>query len=374
MRNEGDRAAACPIAAFLFSRFVLAFRSIIDLTPVSAPPPDSIMPMNPRRAELARRAPGTPGATTSTFGAAASAPAGNQGFGRTPLCVEQCRDAVDKSLHAGGAFSATIPLVTLYHGAFMDIDVVDPTRRGQDLFVLSKGHAVAALAAIYAELGNLDASVLRNSRSYRNILNGHPGPLLPGVHLATGPMDRGSASRRAWRSPDARRRASTCLPDRRRRNAGGPDLGSRDVCRPETPRQPLRDGRPQQRPARHRQPPGLSNAGARARLYAFDWQVHSVDATQYHGLYTALEQFRYGPRNGKPTAIICHTTKGHGALSDFLNKHKVTVPDAIIEQELALQAAEARRTCSEFPRFHRSLTIAPTVTRFRMSCSTPRSR
>ena len=39
---------------------------------------------------------------------------------------------------------------------------------------------------------------------------------------------------------------------------------------------------------------------------SFDWHVHSVDATQYNGVYAALEQFRFGPRNGKPTAIICH--------------------------------------------------------------------
>src|SRR3982074_3767400 len=106
-------------------------------------------------------------------------------------CIEQCRDAIDKSLHAGGAFAATVPLVALYYGGFMNIDVVDPTRRGQDLFVLSKGHAVAALASIYAELGYFDPSVLRNSRSYHSILNGHPGPLLPGVHVATGPMGQG---------------------------------------------------------------------------------------------------------------------------------------------------------------------------------------
>src|SRR5215212_9316491 len=109
------------------------------------------------------------------------------------LTLEQCRDAVDKSLHAGGAFSATIPLVTLYYGGFLDFDVADPTRRGQDLFVLSKGHAVAALASIYAELGYFDRSVLRNSRSYDSILNGHPGPILPGIHLATGPMGQGFA-------------------------------------------------------------------------------------------------------------------------------------------------------------------------------------
>jgi len=63
------------------------------------------------------------------------------------LTLEQCRDAVDKGLHAGGAFSATIPLVALYYGGYIDVDVADPTRRGQDLFVLSKGHAVAALAS-----------------------------------------------------------------------------------------------------------------------------------------------------------------------------------------------------------------------------------
>src|SRR5262249_53984414 len=58
------------------------------------------------------------------------------------LTLEQCRDAVDKGLHAGGAFSATIPLVALYYGGFIDFDLADPTRRGQDIFTLSKGHAV----------------------------------------------------------------------------------------------------------------------------------------------------------------------------------------------------------------------------------------
>src|ERR1039458_10228985 len=107
--------------------------------------------------------------------------------------LEQCRDAVDKGLHAGGAFSAVIPLVALFHGGFIDLDVEEPTRRGQDMFVLSKGHAVAPLASIYAELGYFDRSVLKNSRSYDSILNGHPGPVLPGIHLSTGPLGQGMA-------------------------------------------------------------------------------------------------------------------------------------------------------------------------------------
>src|SRR5436309_7143321 len=244
--------------------------------------------------------------------------------------LEQCRDAVDKSLHAGGAFSATIPLVTLYYGGFMDIDVVDPTRRGQDLFVLSKGHAVAAMASIYAEFGYFDRSVLRNSRSYHSILNGHPGPLLPGVHLATGPMGQGLgvaqgfaiAGRMAprfdvycmtgdgelqegpiWEAvmfAGQKHLDNLCvIVDR---NNGQLDIANRMVF-------PM---------------PELERVFA-----SFDWQVHSVEATEYDGIYAALEQFRFGTRTGKPTAIICHGMKGHGALSDVLNKHKVTVPDAL---------------------------------------------
>src|SRR4029078_10254957 len=81
------------------------------------------------------------------------------------LSLEQCQYAIDKSLHAGGAFSATIPLVALYYGGFMDIDVADPTRRGQDLFVLSKGHAGAALASGYCAFGHFCTGIPKNSRS-----------------------------------------------------------------------------------------------------------------------------------------------------------------------------------------------------------------
>ena len=60
------------------------------------------------------------------------------------------------------------------------------------MFTLSKGHAVAALASIYAEFGYFDrVDSASNSRSYASILNGHPGPVLPGVHIATGPMGQG---------------------------------------------------------------------------------------------------------------------------------------------------------------------------------------
>ena len=276
------------------------------------------------------------------------------------LTLEQCRDAVDKSLHAGGAFSATIPLVTLYYGGFIDVDVADPTRRGQDLFVLSKGHAVAALASIYAELGYIDRSVLRNSRSFASILNGHPGPILPGIQIATGPMGQGLAVAQGFAiagrvSPrfDAyalcgdgemqegpiweavmfagqKHLDNLCVMIDR--NNGQLDMANRMIF-------PMPD--------------------LEAVFRSFNWEVHSVDATQYNGVYAALEQFRFGPRNGRPTAIICHGMKGHGALSDFLNKHKVTVPDRLLEQEMALQADQRQDRANEFIAFHDRLRDYP---------------
>jgi transketolase N-terminal domain/subunit/transketolase C-terminal domain/subunit len=272
------------------------------------------------------------------------------------LTLEQCRDAVDKGLHAGGAFSAVIPLTALYYGGFLDIDIADPTRRGQDLFTLSKGHAVAAMAAIYADLGYFGREILRNSRSYSSILNGHPGPILPGVHLATGPMGQGFGVAQGFAiagrvSPRfdsycmsgdgelqegpiweavmfaaSKKLDNLCLMVDR--NHGQLDIYSRTVF-------PMPDLAPVFR--------------------AFGWHAVDVDATQYEGVYTALEEFRYGPRNGKPTAIICSTTKGHGGLSDFFNRHKVAAADSLLDQELALQSHQRRDRVAEFERFYLGL-------------------
>ena len=53
---------------------------------------------------------------------------------------------------------------------------------------------------------------------------------------------------------------------RRRRDAGRPDLGSGDVRRSEASRQPVRDGRSQQRPARYGQPDDFPDARSRGGL------------------------------------------------------------------------------------------------------------
>ncbi len=265
------------------------------------------------------------------------------------LTLEQSRDAVDKGLHAGGAFSSIIPLVALFYGGFLHLDIEDPTRRGQDIFTLSKGHAVAAMASIYAELGYFDRKTLKNSRSYASILNGHPGPILPGVHIATGPMGQGFGVAQGFAiagRTSPRFDSYTVTGDGELqegpiwetvmyagqhhldnlcvlvdRNNGQLDLHTRLIF-------PMPD--------------------LEVVFRSFGWQAYTVDATQYDGVVAALDRFRFGPRDGKPTAIICNSTKGFGSFSDFLNKHKVTMPETLIAQEYELQTNQRQARVDEF--------------------------
>ena len=148
------------------------------------------------------------------------------------LTLEQCRDAVDKSLHAGGAFSATIPLVTLYYGGFIDVDVADPTR--------PRAGSVRAQQGARGGRARVD---LRRARLLRSIGPAqlalvHEHPERPSRadpsrhsdrHRSDGPGARGRAGVRDRRPHVAALRRVRAV--RRRRDAGRPDLGSGDVRR-----------------------------------------------------------------------------------------------------------------------------------------------
>ena len=264
------------------------------------------------------------------------------------LTLEQNRDAIDSGLHAGGAFSATIPLVALYYGGGLRLNFEDPTHEGQDIFTLSKGHAVATMASIYADLGYFDVSVLKNSRSFDSILNGHPGPVLPGVHIATGPMGQGIGVAQGFAI------AGRCEP---RFNSycvvGDGELQEGSVweavmyagqhhldnfC-------VLVDRNYGQLDIHTKNIYPMPDFATVFRSYG--WEAIDVDATQYDGVLAALERFRLGPRDGRPMAIICRTIKGYGALSDFFNRHKVTTSNALIAQEIELQSERRKKRAAE---------------------------
>lgn len=268
------------------------------------------------------------------------------------LNLHQCRYAVDNSIHIGGAFSAVIPMVSLFYGGIINLNIEQPTAVGQDLFVLSKGHAVATLASIYSDLGYFDATVLQNSRSISSILNGHPGPLLPGVHVATGPMGQGLGVAQGFaiagqRSPEFDVYAVT----------GDGELQEGPVWesimyagykRLENLCVMVDNNGGQLDIVNMLHFPYNSLSGS---FTSFGWRVIEVDATKYHTVYSALLEFKYGERDGRPTAIICKSTKGHGGFSDYMNNHKTTIANDTLDQECNQQKKQRAAREDELCRF-----------------------
>jgi transketolase len=205
------------------------------------------------------------------------------------------------------------------------------------------------MASIYADLGYFDRSVLINSRSQESILNGHPGPILPGVHISTGPLGQGLAVAQGFA-------------------LAGKKSPNFDVfCI-------TGDGELQEGPiweavmfSSYKKLDNLcvmvdKNAGQlddtkqlifplldlERRLAAFGWRVFNVDGTQYGPVVEALQTFKLSSRDGRPTVIICRTRKGFGGFSDFMVGHKVVIPDALTEQETALHEGRRKELVSEF--------------------------
>jgi transketolase len=268
----------------------------------------------------------------------------------------QCHDAVDKGIHIGGAFSATIPLVSLFYGGTIKLDIEDPTRRGQDMFVLSKGHAVATMASIYADLGYFPNSVLKNSRSIDSILKGHPGPILPGVHVSTGPLGQGLSVAEGFAlvgkmNPHFDVFCMTGDGELQEGSiweammfSGYKKLDNLCVIVDKNEGQ-LDDTKQLIVPL----------VDLDKKCMSFGWRVFNIDGTQYGPVIEALQTFKYTPRDGRPTLIVCRTKKGYGGFSNFMRGHKVTIPDALLEQEIALQKQRQASRISEFLGYYNEL-------------------
>jgi transketolase len=266
------------------------------------------------------------------------------------MILEQGRDAADRGIHIGGAMSATIPMVAVYYSGVLRFDVQEPTSPGQDLFVLSKGHAVATMASIYADLGFFDREVLKNSRSLESVLNGHPGPLLPGVHVSTGPEGHGLPVAQGLALAGRMQGASEmkfdvyCLTGDGELQAGmiweaamfAGAKGLDNLC----VLVDKNEGQLDNPKALHFP---LPNVGR--RFESFGWRAFEVDATGYSSLVEALQEFKHGVRNGKPTVIVCNSRKGWGGFSSLMVAHKTQMVEEICAQELELQ--QARRLARE---------------------------
>lgn len=96
-----------------------------------------------------------------------------------------------KSGHPGGSLSIADILTYLYF-EHMNIDPENPKLENRDRLVLSKGHAAPAWYAVLAERGYFEKEELKKLRHIDGMLQGHPDMKhIPGVDMSSGSLGQG---------------------------------------------------------------------------------------------------------------------------------------------------------------------------------------
>jgi transketolase len=95
-----------------------------------------------------------------------------------------------EAAHLASALSCIDIVALLYHSV-LQVDPLQPKWEDRDRFILSKGHAAAALYVALAYKGFISEDDLKTYGQAGSLLEEHPSPKLPGVEAATGSLGHG---------------------------------------------------------------------------------------------------------------------------------------------------------------------------------------
>ena len=266
----------------------------------------------------------------------------------------QCKYSVDKGIHIGGAQSAMIPLTALFFGSEFHCDIQNPTTENQDIFLLSKGHAVAALASVYANMGYFPEENLKNSRGWNALIKGHPGPVIPGVPVATGPLGQGIsiACGYALRQKEKSGYDTYCMVGDGELQEGSCWEGIMFAAERQLDNLcVIVDKNDGQSDDTHKL--FLNMKDINLKFEAFGFRVLEADGKSIASVLTCFEKFKVYPRDSRPTVIICQTAKGFGGYATTMGKHKATLTDEELEVELALLKNDRKNRVGKLNRFER---------------------
>lgn len=235
------------------------------------------------------------------------------------ICNETRKDMIkmvhcSQSGHLGGGLSSVEILTVLYQKCMKNSPEWknSPDYEKRDRFVLSKGHASAALYAVLAQRGYFDKAELNTFRKIHSRLQGHPtNKYVPGVEVSTGSLGQGlsiacgiAIAMKLDKNPahvfallgDGELQEGSCweafmhAPHRKLNNITA--IIDRNGLQIDGPTEKVKDINP------------LAD-----KLRAFNWNVVEIDGHNIEEVYEALENSK---KSEIPTAIIAHTVKGKG--------------------------------------------------------------
>jgi transketolase len=238
--------------------------------------------------------------------------------------------------HAGGSCSAADILAALYFHR-LRIQADQPDWPDRDRFVLSKGHANAALGAVLAQAGFIPDEWIDRFYGFESPFGMHPDIKVPGVEMCTGALGHGLAiavgmalgarmqhqafhtfvmlgdgelhEGSNWEAAMAashhRLANLTAIVDHNRICQSGPVGDIRGI-------EPLAD-----------------------KWRAFGWTVHEMDGHEIRQVVQALDAVPFDRE--RPTVLIARTTKGKGVdfAEDTYLWHSNSVNDDIYAKALA---------------------------------------
>jgi transketolase len=253
----------------------------------------------------------------------------------------QIRRNVWRALHAagsghmGGSLSAADILAALYF-RYLRLRPTEPDWADRDRFILSKGHANAALGAALAQAGFIDDAVLDQFYAYESLFGMHPDIKMTGVEMSTGGLGHGLSIGLGMalgaRLQKKGFRTIVMLGDGELQEGSNWEAAMAASHQKAANLTAVLDYNKVQQSGHVSEM--LTLEPAPDKWQAFGWAVREIDGHDMDQIVSALDELPYV--EDKPSMIIAHTVKGKGVsfAEDTHLWHNNTVPDEVFEKAM----------------------------------------
>ena len=238
--------------------------------------------------------------------------------------------------HAGGSCSAADILAALYFH-HLRVRPGEPDWADRDRFVLSKGHANAALGAVLAQAGFIEDAVLDRFYGFESPFGMHPDIKVAGVEMCTGALGHGLAVGMGMalgaRIQSQSFHTFVMLGDGELHEGSNWEAAMAASHYRLANLTAIVDHNKISQSGRVEDIIGIDPLADKWR--AFGWEVAEIDGHDMGQVVDALAALPFHP--DRPSALIAHTVKGKGVsfAEDTYLWHSNSVDDEVLARALA---------------------------------------